>query len=123
MLRHIITFKKSNNIIINCLWNSCTSILSDKWFFDSSKNLKTIAQNFKSFSMDEIEDETLQAFGFYISITRYFEEWFLHFTNITDLELTIKAAIINNLIQIVINSKKEVIKKKKNAWSRKKSSL
>ena len=73
--------------------------------------------------MDNIKNKTLQALGFYISITRYLEEKSPYFTDITDLKLTAKPAVIDNLSQVVTDSKKEVVKKKNECMAKRKEQL
>ena len=77
--------------------------------------------NFGGFSLDNIADKTLRAYGFHICATRYLEKRFPHFTDVTDLELTAEPAVIDNFDQIVTDSEEEVImKKNKCAAGRKK---
>ena len=68
--------------------------------------------NFESFSIDDLVDETLRALGFHISATEYLEERSSRFTEVIDLELTSKPAVVDNPGQIVTDSKEEVVKKK-----------
>lgn len=79
--------------------------------------------NFESFSTDNIENETPQALGFYISATRYLEEGSSCFTDITDLELTTKPAMVDNLSQVVTDSEEEVVKKKNKRMAKRKKWL
>ena len=52
--------------------------------------------DFDSFNMDDIADKTLQALGFHIFATRYLEEGFPRFIDVTDLELNAEPAIVDN---------------------------
>ena len=63
------------------------------------------------FSINDIADKTLRAFGFRISVTGYLEEGSPHFTNVTDLELTAMPAVVNNPGWIVTDSKEEMVKR------------
>lgn len=69
--------------------------------------------------MNAIANKTLQTLDFHISATRYFEEGFLHFTDINNLELT-AILVVDNPGQVVTDPKKEVVKKKKHMTKRKK---
>lgn len=88
-----------------------------------SQDWELLALNFESFSTDDLANETLEALDFHISTTRYLEEGFLRFINITDLELTIKLAMINNFGQVVMNFKEKVVKKKNKYTTKKKMQL
>ena len=68
--------------------------------------------DYGSFSTDDIANETLQALGFHISAIRYLKERSPYFTDITDLQLTVKPAIVDNSGQVVMDSEEEVVKKK-----------
>lgn len=73
--------------------------------------------------MNAIADEIFQTLGFYISATRYLEKKSLHFTDITDLELTTKLVMFGNLGQVVTDSKEEVVKKKNKYTAKRKQRL
>lgn len=80
--------------------------------------------DFESFSIDNLIDETSQALSFHISATGYLEEVSLCFTNVIDLDLTVKpAAIVDNPSQVVTNFKEEMIKKKNKCAAKKKERL
>lgn len=96
MLRYIIAIIKLNNNMINYLQNPRSSVVPDKWCFDLSQNWEILALDFDSFSIDDIADEIFQVLGFHISTTRYLEKRFLHFIDVTDLELNIELAVIDN---------------------------
>ena len=83
--------------MINCFQNLHPSKLSNKWRFDSSQDWDTLILDFDSFSMDDIADETFSALGFHTFATWYLEERSLHFTDVTDLELNVEPAIVDNL--------------------------
>ena len=123
MSRRIIAIKKLNNIMINRLQNPRTSVLPDKWLFDLSQNWETLALNFGGFSTDDIADKILQALVFHISATGYLEKGSLRFIDITDLELTAKPAVVNNLGQVVMDSGEKMVKKKNKRAAKKKERL
>lgn len=108
----IMTFKKLNNIMIHRLWNLRASVHSEKWHLDLSQDWETFALDFENFSTDNIADKILQALGFHIFAIEYLEEGSPYFINITDLNLTAEPTIIDNLGQVVINSKEKIVKKK-----------
>ena len=122
-LRRIIAIKKLNNIMINCLQNPRTSILPDKWRFDSSQDWETLALDFGGCSTDDIADKTLRALGFHISATGYLKERSLRFTDITDLELTAEPVVMDSPNQVVTDSEEEVVKKKNKCAAKKKERL
>ena len=99
-------------MIINRFWNPYASILPNKWRFNLSPDWEIFALDFESFSTDNIANETFWALGLYIFTIEYLKEGFLYFTDVTDLELNAKPIIIDNSDQVVIGSKKEVVKKK-----------
>lgn len=68
--------------------------------------------DFKSFNMNNLADETLQALSFHISTTRYLKEGFPCFIDISDLELTAKPVVMDNPGQVVTDSEEEMVKKK-----------
>ena len=111
-LRRIITIKKLNNIIINCLQNPNVCLFLDKWYFDLSQDWEILILNYENFNADAIAKKTLQALGFHISIIGHLEKKFLYFTNITNLKLFIKQAMVDILGQVVINFEKNIVKKK-----------
>lgn len=123
MSHHIIAIKKLNNIIINCLWNPHVSVLSDKWHFDFRQDWEILISDFESFNSNDLADKTLQTLGFHISATRYLEEGSLYFTNITDLKLTVKPAVIDNPGWVITDSEKKVVKKKNKNTAKKKEQL
>lgn len=122
-LRHIIIIKKLNNIIINCFQNPRTSVVPHKWRFDSNQDWKTLALDFGGFSTDDMADETLRALGIRISATGYLEEESPRFTDITELELTAKPAVMDNPGQIVMDSEEEMVKKKNKCVAKRKERL
>ena len=121
--RRIIAIKKLNNIMINRLQNLRASVLPDKWRFDSSQDWETLTLDFRGCSTDDIADETLQALGFHISATGYFEEGSPRFTDVTDLELTAEPAVMNNPGQVVTDSEEKVVKKKNKCVAKRKKRL
>ena len=108
----IIVNKKLNNIMIKHLQNSHASVLPNKWRFDLSKNWEIFALDFGGFSMDNIAEKTLRTLGFHISTTGYLKKESPYFTDVTNLELTAKLVMVNNLGQVVTDFKEEVVKKK-----------
>lgn len=58
-----------------------------------------------------------------MSATGYLEKGSLRFTNVINLELTAKPAVINNSGQIVMNFEEEVVKKKNECAAKKKERL
>ena len=123
MSRRIIAIKKLNNIVINRLQNLRASILPAKWRFDSSEDWETLALDFGGCSIDDIADKTLQALSFHISATRYLEEGSPRFTDVTDLELTAKLAVVDNPGWVVTDSEEEVVKKKNKCTAKRKERL
>ena len=121
--RRIIAIKKLNNIMINCFQNHRASVLPDKWRFDLIQDWETLALDFGSFNIDDIANKTLQALGFHIFITKYLKKGSLCFTNVTDLELTAKPAVMDNFSQIVKDFEEEVVKKKNECVAKKKERL
>ena len=109
--------------MINCFKNPHASILSDKWLFDSSWNWETFALDIKSFNIDDIADKTFRALEFHISTTGYLEKWSLCFTNVTDLELSVKPAVVDNLGEIITDFEEEIMKKKNKRVFKKKERL
>lgn len=82
---------------------------------------KILDLDFESFSIDVIANKTFQALGFYISATGYLEKGPPCFTDVTNLELTAKPVVVDNLGLVVTDSKEEVVKNKnKRAAKRKK---
>ena len=71
--------------------------------------------------MDVIVDKFLQALDFHISAIGYFEKGSLRFINITNLKLNAEPAVVDNLGQVVMNFKEEVVKKKNKCITKKKS--
>lgn len=120
MLCYIIAIKKLNNIMMNCLQNPQASVLPDKCCFDSKQNWKTLAFDFKSFSIDDLADKTLQALGFHISAIGYLEKEFPRFKDVTNLELTAELAMVDNASQIVTDSKEKLVKKKNKRMAKRK---
>ena len=81
----------------------------------------TLTLDFGGFNTDDIASETLQALCFHISTTGYLEEESLRFIDVTDLELNVKPAVVDNIGQVVPDFEEEVVKKKnKHAAKRKK---
>lgn len=107
----------------NCFWNLFISILPDKQHFDLSPDWKILALDFQSFTTDAIINRILRALGFYIFAIIYLEIGSLCFIDVTFLELITKPAIIENLDQVVRNSKKEVVKKKNKYIAKNKKQL
>lgn len=68
--------------------------------------------DFESFNTDDLANEIFQTLSFHISVTEYLKEKSLRFTNVTDLKLSVKPVVINNLGQVVIDSKEKVVEKK-----------
>lgn len=68
--------------------------------------------NFESFSTNTIVDKTFQALGFCISATEYLEKKSLFFTDITNLKLIAKLAVVDNLSQVITDFKEKIVKKK-----------
>ena len=79
--------------------------------------------DFGDFSIDDIADKTLRALGFHIFATEYLEEVSPCFTDMTDLELSAKPAVVDNLGQVVTNSEEKVVKKKNKCAAKKKERL
>ena len=79
--------------------------------------------DFKGFSTDDIADKTLQTLCFHIFATGYLKKGFLHFTDITDLELTTEPAVIDNLSQVVTFSEEKVVKKQNKYAAKRKERL
>lgn len=109
--------------MINCFWNPRASVLPDKWRFDSSQDWETLALDFESFNTADLADETLRALGFHISVTGYLEKRSPRFTDVTDLEMTAKLAVVNKPGQVVTDSEEEVVKKKNEHTAKKKERL
>lgn len=65
----------------------------------------------------------LWTLGFHISTTGYLEEESLFFTDVTDLELTAKSAMVDNPGQVVTHFKDKVMKKKNECTAKKKRRL
>ena len=98
--------------MINCLWNLSASVFPNKWRFNSIQDLEIFAFDFERFSTDNLADESLRALGFLISATTYLEERSSRFTDVTDLELTAKSAMVDNSGWLITDSEKKIMKKK-----------
>lgn len=79
--------------------------------------------DFESFNTDDLADKTLRALGFHISTTGYLKETSPHFTDITDLELIAKSAVVENPSQVVTNLDKKMVKKKNKYAAKRKQQL
>lgn len=79
--------------------------------------------DFESFSTDDLADKTFQAFGFYISTIKYLEKESPLFTNVIDLELTVKPAMVHNSGQVVTGFKEKMVKKKNKPSAKRKERL
>lgn len=123
MSRYIITIKKLNNILMNYFQIPCTRINFALLQINISLNWEIFNQEVQSFSIVETVDKILQAFRFHIFATEYLEKRALYFTDIIDLSEFIAKPVINNLGQIVTNSKEEELKKKNEHLTKKQSSL
>lgn len=109
--------------MIHCLWNPHASIILDKWRFDLIWNKKTLALDIGSFSTNDLADKTFRAFGFYISIIRYFEKGLLYFIIIINLKLFAKLVIIDNSSKGVTDSEEEMVEKRTNTRLKKRNGL
>ncbi len=67
-LRRRIVIWKLNNIMINQLINLKSSVLSDKWQFNTSQDWEVLEDDFDSVSSETIPDAILRALGFYYSL-------------------------------------------------------
>ena len=120
---HIIAIKKLNNIMINYFQNPHTSVFPNKWRFNSSQDWETLALEFGVFSIDDLVDETFQPLSFHISAIEYLEEDFPRFTDVTDLKLTAKTAVMNNPGQVVIKSEEKMVKNKNKRAAKRKERI
>lgn len=104
------------------LQNPCTSIISDKWWYDTSQNWDVLNQDFESFSIISIADETFFALYLHISTTGYLEDRASCFTDVTDVDAGLdcrlsQQVVKNNCGQVVVTNFEEEVMKKRNEYA------
>ncbi len=83
-LHRKIAIQKPNNIMINRLTNPWSSILLDKWRFNTNQYCEVLGDNFDSVSSETSPDATLQALSFHYSPLGYLKERAPQFINVID---------------------------------------
>lgn len=79
---HENSIQKLNNIVIFYLIHLCPSVISNRWRYDTSQDLKYLAKNSNNLITALIPNKILLRLGLYILSIRYLEDGAFCFTKV-----------------------------------------